>query len=313
VTAPLTVLYLIAKGRSGSNILAHFLGQLDGFSNTGELFHLWSWGLQQNARCGCGRPVRACEFWNRVVSAPQLAGVDPVAVSRWQQDVLSWRAVPRLLRATPASARKWDTLDRYCRVRSSLYRAIADESGSSVIVDASKWPWDPVVLGLVPDVRPVVVHLVRDPRAVAHSWRRRKSWGDREQDSTDMPRFSAGYSALSWLARNAATEWTRRSRPLVPWMLLRYEDFAARPRDTLSAISMHAGKMAPAPFVDEGTLRVGPTHGVGGNPSRFASGDVSIVADEEWRTAMKPLARWVTTLVSAPLLRRYGYAFTDSR
>ena len=26
----LTVLYLIAKGRSGSNILAHFLGQLDG-------------------------------------------------------------------------------------------------------------------------------------------------------------------------------------------------------------------------------------------------------------------------------------------
>jgi len=32
----LTVLYLIAKGRSGSNILAHFLGQLDGYCNTGE-------------------------------------------------------------------------------------------------------------------------------------------------------------------------------------------------------------------------------------------------------------------------------------
>ena len=63
----LTVLYLIAKGRSGSNILAHFLGQLDSYCNTGELHHLWKWGLQESRRCGCGRTVPECELWSRVV------------------------------------------------------------------------------------------------------------------------------------------------------------------------------------------------------------------------------------------------------
>ena len=149
-------------------------------------------------------------------------------------------------------------LDRYCRVRAALYRAVAEESGAKVIVDASKWPWDPVVLGLVPEVRPVAVHLVRDPRAVAHSWRRRKSWGDHEHGRDEMPRFGAGYSALSWLARNAATEWTHRKSRDVPWMLVRYEDFAARPRETLNAIAEHAGHPAEAPFVDEHTAHGAP-------------------------------------------------------
>ena len=243
---------------------------------------------------------------------PELEGVDPATVEGWQEELLAWRSVPRLLRLKPSDRGSWEVLDRYCRVRASLYRAVAEESGARVIVDASKWPWDPVVLGLVPEVRPVAVHLVRDPRAVAHSWRRRKSWGDHEQGATEMPRFGAGYSALSWLARNAATEWTHRRSPGVPWMLVRYEDFVARPRETLNAIAEHAGHPAEAPFVDEHTARVHPTHGVGGNPSKFSLGDVAIVSDEEWQTAMSGLDRWVTTAVSAPLLSRYGYAFTAS-
>jgi hypothetical protein len=307
----ITVLYLIAKGRSGSNVLAHFLGQLEGWCNTGELYHLWTWGLAEGARCGCGKTVPECELWSKI--AERLLGEYAEAeVQRLQDEVLSWRSVLRLSRLDLKERSSWEALDRYCRVRASLYEAIAEESGARVIVDASKWPWDPVVLGLVPEVRPVVVHLVRDPRAVAHSWRRRKSWGDRENDATEMPRFGAGYSALSWLARNAATEWTHRKTRSVPWMLVRYEDFAARPRETLRAIAENAGHPAEAPFLDEHTARVHPTHGVGGNPSKFSLGDVAIVPDEEWQTAMSGLDRWLTTAVSAPLLSRYGYAFTAS-
>ena len=60
----------------------------------------------------------------------------------------------------------------------------------------------------------------------------------------------------------------------MPWLLVRYEDFVARPRETLNAIADHAGHPAEAPFVDEHTARVHPTHGVGGNPSKFSLGDV---------------------------------------
>ena len=224
----ITVLYLIAKGRSGSNVLAHFLGQLEGWCNTGELYHLWKWGLEEGARCGCGKTVPECELWSKVAER-MLGEYTLTDVQRWQDEILTWRSVPRLARLDPKERSSWDAVDRYCRVRASLYHAIAEESGARVLVDASKWPWDPVALGLVPEVRPVVVHLVRDPRAVAHSWRRRKSWGDHDDGATEMPRFSAGYSALSWLARNAATEWTHRKSRGVPWMLVRYEDFVGPP------------------------------------------------------------------------------------
>src|SRR5206468_3782146 len=83
------------------------------------------------------------------------------------------------------------------------------------------------------------------------------------------------------------------------------------PRDTVLAIGEHAGHAAPGPFVDEHTFRAEPTHGVGGNPSKFSLGDVAIAEDEEWRTAMPALDRWLTTAVSAPLLGRYGYALAD--
>ena len=121
----LTVLYLIAKGRSGSNILAHFVGQLDGYCNTGELHHLWSWGLRESGRCGCGRSVPECELWSKVVANPELDGVDPATVEGWQEEILAWRSVPRLLRLKPSERGSWEVLDRYCRVRASLYRAVA--------------------------------------------------------------------------------------------------------------------------------------------------------------------------------------------
>ena len=103
MSSHVTVLYLIAKGRSGSNILAHVLGQVEGYCNTGELHLIWTWGLQENALCGCGRPTRECELWSRVIANPLLADADPVVVERWQEEILGWRSVVRLLRLTPAT------------------------------------------------------------------------------------------------------------------------------------------------------------------------------------------------------------------
>ncbi len=60
------------------------------------------------------------------------------------------------------------------------------------------------------------------------------------------------------------------------------------------------------------TARASPTHGVGGNVSRFSVGDVAIVPDEEWKTAMPALDRWLTSALCAPLLSRYGYRFGHS-
>jgi hypothetical protein len=91
-------------------------------------------------------------------------------------------------------------------------------------------------------------------------------------------------------------------------MLVRYEDLAARPVETVEAIATFAGAKADVlPFVDDDQVRLGENHTVSGNPGRFRRGIVSVHPDIEWRTAMRPQDRIVTTAITAPLRWRYGY------
>jgi hypothetical protein len=301
----LRVLYLVAKGRSGSNILAHVLGQLDGYENLGELYLLWRWGLVDAARCGCGRPTPDCPLWAEVVTDPAIAAVDPRDAARWQDAVLSWLGAPRVLahRHRPAD---WPELARTIALRGALYRRVAEVSGARVLVDASKWPWDPAVLGMIQGVDVRVVHLTRDPRAVAHSWRRRRTWGDQADTPTEMPRFSPAASTASWMARNAVTE-AVHALTAVPWRHERYEDLASDPAGTVGRITAHAGVPASLPLLDTATLDLQPTHGIGGNPSKFQSGPVTLRLDDEWETAMPARDRRLVSVIAGPLRGRYGY------
>ncbi|MBW3602624.1 MAG: sulfotransferase [Actinobacteria bacterium] len=301
------VVYIASKGRSGSTLLSHCLGQFDGFFSAGELWHLWDWGLLEGRRCGCGRAVPDCDVWSRVVADEALAGQDARQVVAWQRAVLDWRAAPRVLAARPGRSPAWPPLSALARVRGALYRAIGRVTGARVVVDSSKWPWDPVLMGLVPGVQAAGIHLVRDPRGVAHSWRRRKSWQDHDERPDDMPRFDAAYTAASWLGRNAVVEVVRR-RGVVPWMRLRYEDFVHAPHATLRAVADLVGESAGPPAVTDGrTLVCAPTHTVAGNAARFQRGRVTLRADDEWERSLAERDAVVAGLVGAPLLRRYGY------
>lgn len=302
-----TVLYLVAKGRSGSNILAHCLGQVDGIENTGELFQFWRRAQEPDVLCGCGAPIRDCPLWGGVIGTEAVTGGAPDAVADQQDRILSWRFLPRLLLGrggTPDSV----PLDPYLARRAALYERIVDLTGSKVVLDASKWPWDPAVLGLVPHVDVRVLHVVRDPRAVAHSWQRHKDWGDRLGRTDAMPRFRASYSAASWLGRNLVSEYVHRRRPQVPWLRVRYEDFVTEPKRVFDEILAFLDlDGASTPLAGPSTIHMRPTHGVAGNASKFQVGDVQLRLDDEWRTKASRWERVASTAISAPLLRRYGY------
>ncbi len=153
-------------------------------------------------------------------------------------------------------------------------------------------------------MEPFAVHLVRDPRAVAFSWQREKYY---PAFGEPMQRFGPIHSALSWDVRNAASELV--TRQLGPRALrIRYEDFVLQPRATIQAILKLAGESPERlPFVDERTLALESAHTVMGNPSRFLTGHVEIQADAEWVSHLQRGDRLLVTLLTAPLLRRYGY------
>lgn len=301
------VLYVGGKGRSGSTLLDRLLGQLDGFFSTGELHRVWTWGWLAGARCGCGVPVPSCEVWSAVAADPGLAPWDPARVAAAERRVLRWSRLPVLLTRPPGSVTPWPALRDYTAAMAALYRAVARVTGARVIVDSSKHPASPGLLGLVPGVHGHVVHLVRDPRAVAHSWRRSRSFrGAAAREA--MPTHAPLHSAASWLGRNTAMEALRPRYPAARWLRLRYEDLVARPRPTLQRLAALAGEHpVRLPLPTEHTAELAPTHTVGGNPGKFRTGPVKLRDDDEWRTALSPADRWLVTAVDLPLLGRYGY------
>src|SRR5205823_2083931 len=57
----------------------------------------------------------------------------------------------------------------------------------------------------------------------------------------------------------------------------------------------------PLAFVADESLRLDTSHTVAGNPMRFASGTLRVVADEAWRTRFPTRSRTAVAAVTAPL------------
>ena len=71
------VLYIAGWGRSGTTLLDNLLGQIEGFTSTGELHNLWQRGLIDGRDCGCGLRLTDCPFWQEVLTAG-FGGVERV-------------------------------------------------------------------------------------------------------------------------------------------------------------------------------------------------------------------------------------------
>ena len=298
------MLYIAGWGRSGSTILDNVLGQIDVFFSAGELCYIWDRNVIENRVCGCGQPFAECEVWSAIIEKAfgGREGVDARRMVRLRDSGARTRHVPLML--IPGEER-WlrERLKEYPEIIERLYWSIRESTGSKVIVDSSKLPSYGYALTMIPSVELYVVHLVRDSRAVAYSWLQKKLEPD---IGTPMRRHNIFESPLIWSTWNAATEvlWRgRRDR----YMRLRYEDFVADPQQAVKRI-MHFVGESTASFPLRGRdVELGVNHTVGGNPSRFQTGVVGLRLDEKWRTNMSRSDKAIATVLSWPLLRRYGY------
>ena len=146
-----------------------------------------------------------------------------------------------------------------------------------------------------------VVHLVRDPRAGAHS-RLRSAERIGQPPPLSIPRV-----AVTWNLWNLAVEalWRRG-----PYLRLRYEDFAADPAGAAERVAAFAEvPYAGVRFTAPNVVHLAPTHSVAGNRSRFLTGEIEIRLDDEWRSSPRLSARDRRTIdaVTWPVRRRYGY------
>ncbi len=286
-------------GRSGSTLLAGLLGSLPGAVDAGEVRFLWQRGLIERRLCACGVPVPECPFWRAVLDRAYGAHPpDPADVHAALTRLTRLRRLPTWLRRAPDPGELRIVLP-------PLYAAIAATAGARVVVDSSKLPTYAALLAAVLPEPPRVVHLVRDPRGAAYSWREAKATRDPSTDPL-MERRGVLRSALLWSVWNRSMTALWRDRR--GYLRIRYEDLARDPRRVVGEAAALAGLDGVEDLIgaDGSFVRLG-SHAVAGNPGRMASGPARIRRDDRWHDGLGPMSRHAVWAITRPVRRRFGY------
>jgi hypothetical protein len=303
------VLYIGGLGRSGSTLLERMLDRLDDVCSVGELVHLWERGLDQDNRCGCGRPFRGCPFWGRVgeLAFGGWDRLDVAQVLALKGSVDRNRYLP--LMVLPALSRSYRARrDRYLALLGRVYAAVAAASGRTLLADASKHASHAFLVRRLPGVDLRLVHLVRDSRGVAFSWTKRMRRAEVVAGDALMATGTPLRSSARYLGHNLLFHLLGALG--VPGLRLRYESLVGDPAGELGRVLALAGRPPAAGelgFVGDGWVELAPGHALAGNPMRFRSGRVPLAVDEAWRGRLRRRHRLLTLASTWPLLLRYGY------
>ena len=307
----MNTLYIISYPRSGSTLVGMLLGQHDGCVFVGEVSAGFTSSWDRNCGCTSHPPthVRDCAFWGPILDTVQTT-LDEAGIGNREVGGVSeeWRG--KILRESALELRMSGGVGKTAPVRGlvrsvrQLYEHFGREGGDVLIVDSSKGITYAYVLSLImgEDVR--FLHMVRDPRGVVFSSRRKAS--DAGSDKP-LSAYRAGRVSTGWLARNLAIELftSATSRQATR---LRYEDFCDRPRRTVTDILGSCGvEPGAGGFVSNDAVVLDPNHAFRANRLRHSEGPLSISLDTKWREGLDATYKAIATSCSAPLRLKYGY------
>ena len=223
--------------------------------------------------CGCGVAFSECAFWAGVKRAFGGWSQELVAEAMsLQRGVARQRHLPRLMVPCLGSQLVHDQGRRYAEIHAKLYRAVLDESGASVAVDASKGAAQALAIAQGDQLDLRLLHLVCRARGRLFpggrggppAWR-----GGARDDAQLSPAGHGGPMATPQAEIAAARRFVTAST------LVRYEDLVAAPAPTIRTAMAALGLPVDADAltaVNGRTVDLPVSHGLSGNPSRFRAG-----------------------------------------
>jgi len=289
------IVYIAGWGRSGTTLVGGTLESTAEAVYIGELWNLWEDYDTPNEHCSCGKPYRECDFWKRIVRACEINDDD---ISRLKSIKARRLGTRSLMWGTRRLAKSKDDVELtyYKEMTARVYEEVAELTGHYSIVDASKTP---NLIYLMSYLCPRVLHIVRDPRAVAYSWWFRPKSTTNQTNAGIMARHNPARSTIGWLGRNTAIERAKK-RSGAEILTLTYEDFVGSYDNAISSIWEFTG-LAPR------SSATPVSHSIRGNPSRFAPDGLKISADHEWADQMPVWMSLLVTAMAGPLMLKYGY------
>lgn len=263
--APLTKLvYIGGYGHSGSTLLEYLLTASPDVIACGEVASVVREGAKKK-RCTCKRLAKDCPVWGSHLTsgASSHAGLDASLLAQ----------------------------------EGSRYAVLVDSSKT-----AGAYALAPFTLRRKTGSDFLLVHLVRDPRAVC--WSAIKKTERKRQTRSKL--LTCCQAALGWVKANLACELFGRLYPN-QYVRLRYEDLARSPREILNGLlrRLLPGKEWRFEAIGGHDNR----HQLYGN--RMRSKQLSLAEireDDAWRTSMPAAYCRLIAPLSAVLRRRYGYS-----
>ncbi len=261
------LVYIGGYGHSGSTLLEYLLAASPKTVACGEVASVLR-DRDRKGRCTCRREIKECPVWGPLFASP-------------------------------------DTLDGMRHEDLSRALLAQDRDTHAILIDSTKTAWSaaivPFRLAAMLGRDFTLVHLVRDPRAVA--WSAVKKAGRRGTNSR-MPLRSAS-AALGWWVANLGCE-LFASRYPDRYVRIRYEDLSRAPRDEMQDLfaKLVPGAVWPAEAIGRSDNR----HQLYGNRMRGTALSLAEVReDAAWQRDMPRLYRSLVSLLTAPLRWRYGY------
>lgn len=286
---------------SGATLLAFLLNAHPQIASIGEMNGLIPSEDPETYLCSCGKPIKACEFWQSIVREMARRGFDfdvanfqmvfQFPGSRWRQSLRAGafpiaalnRLRDALLQFLPSERRQFQAL---VARNLAFIEAVLAETGKCVFVDTSKDHLRARALKMFAAYPVRVVHLVRDPRGVTASRLRRGVPID---------------------AREAARQWVRlhsRLQRLADdhYLRVRYEDLCRHPREVLQQVYAFCGVDPHFEIVNLAATQ----HHIVGNAMRLENLS-AIQLDERWRDRLTAVQQNEIWQIAGKLGAQYGY------
>lgn len=276
-----TLVYILGSGRCGSTLLDFLLKGHPQILGLGELATLNKEfkPLLTPDRMTQKFSESYVPFWQEVKRRYESAsGVsfEEINLSHptWRT-IASWRA---------------DDFESWAKPNEIILSCMHELSGAKILTDASKFSQRLYLLHRSGLFNIKVIHLVRDGRAVTHSYIRRYA------------SFAGGLRL--WITTALSSFYLRQKFKRTDWLQVKYEEFVTKPEDTLKVICAFLGLN-----VEPGMLayRTSPYFGVGGNPLVKEREDEQILLDERWKRELGFKHRLIFALTAGWLNRLYGY------
>jgi hypothetical protein len=302
------VVFIAGAYRSGSTLLQNILGQISRYFTIGELHYLWYQLNSKNKFCSCKKLLLECEMWEAIFEKA-FGGIQNINLTEIIQYNESFRVKHLPFLWIPPINKHFEyLLVEYVEVIRNIFEAIYQITDNKVIVESSKLPTFGVILQMIPNIELHVIHLVRDSRAVAHSWMRKKSFVPDGYPHQFMKQKKPGSSALQWMANNLLTELYMK-KSVASYSIVNYENLVSNPKQSMEEIMASINEEdAELPFVSSNSVLLNKQlHSIAGNVTRFDSGEIKLVLDDKWKRNMNTRSKIIVSSLTTPLLLHYKY------